>query len=159
MLGCALLAVTGARRPARAQQPTTPPTIPELRVDLITGDRAAVQLGAGIQIPIGYYVRVGLVGAAGVRIDSHEGAGPGSSRVDVLARFLIDPFRQSPYGLSLGGGITLRADGGDRVRPALLVAMDAEGRRAGGWTPAVQLGLGGGARIGLVMRRGAPGGR
>jgi len=81
-------------------------------------------------------------------------------RLDVLARFLLDPFRQTRYGLSLGGGMSLRAEQGDRVRPVLLVAVDLEGRRSmRGLVPAVQVGLGGGTRIGVVLRRGAQGAR
>ena len=156
--------VMSATRPAGAQQPPSAAVMPELRADLLAGHRPAVQLGAGVQIPIGYYVRLGLIAAAGVRIDD-AGARPAGSRstdgrLDVLARFLLDPFRQTRYGVSLGGGMSLRAEPGERARPVLLVAMDLEGRRAGhGWVPAVQLGLGGGARLGIVFRRGAEGSR
>jgi hypothetical protein len=56
--------------------------------------------------------------------------------------------------------MSLRADSGDRARPLLLVAAELEGRRSAlGIVPAVQLGLGGGVRVGILLRRGAPGGR
>ena len=137
---------------------------PELRGDVILGDRAAVHLGAGIQIPLGIYMRLGLTGAAGRRLEGSSSRLPGrssaSGRADILARFLLDPFRQTAYGLSLGGGLGVRIESGERVRPVLLVAVDLEGRRSsGGLVPAFQAGLGDGVRLGVVMRRGSPAGR
>lgn len=150
----ALLAGASAR--VRAQAVSTPRVMPELRADVLFGRQAAVQVGAGAQIPLGYYMRLGLDGAVGRRYDD---AAPGSrldARVDLLTRFLLDPFRQSRYGLSVGGGIGLRAEPGDHVRPVLLAALDVEGRRwSSGWVPALEVGLGGGARVGLVLRRGS----
>ena len=151
--------IAAAASPAAAQQPLTPSITPELRVDAIAGDRPAAQLGVGAQIPLGYYVRIGVVGAVGAALGNREPEATTErldGRLDVLARFLFDPFRQSRYGFSLGGGISLRAEPGEVARPLLLVAIDLEGRRArNGLTPAVQLGLGGGVRLGVVLRRGA----
>jgi hypothetical protein len=158
LLAVALL--TGRARLADGQAPAPPPAAGEVRADAILGHQPAVQLGAGVQLALGYYVRLGLDGAVGVRLDDATARGGSASRVDgrvdLLTRFLLDPFRQSAYGLSLGGGIGLRAEPGDRVRPLLLVAVDLEGRRSRrGWSPALQLGLGGGVRAGVVLRRGA----
>ena len=160
----ALATALGGARGASAQQPPGAPVAPEVRVDLITGHAPAVQFGAGVQIPAGYYARIGLDVAAGVAVGSDAAAGSPrqglDGRVDLLARFLLDPFRQSAYGLSLGGGASLRAEQGDHARPFLLVALDIEGRRSThGVVPAVQVGLGGGARVGVVLRRAAPGAR
>lgn len=147
----------------RAQVPR-PTSQPEVRLDGIFGRQPAVQLGAGVQVPMGYYVRVGLDVAVGVATEDREALlgsaeappGPLDGRADLLVRFLLDPFRQSAFGLSLGGGLSARAEPGDRVRPRLLVAMDIEGRRsARGLVPALQVGLGGGLRVGVVLRRGA----
>jgi hypothetical protein len=153
-----VVAMTAAPRPASAQAPESPGLMPEVRGDVILGRQAAVQLGVGVQISAGYYVRVGVDGALGVRVNetSLSTQHPLDGRLDVLARFLLDPFRQTSYGLSVGGGMSLRAEQGDRVRPMLLVAVDIEGRRSTrGVVPAVQLGLGGGTRIGVVLRRGS----
>jgi hypothetical protein len=139
---------------SRAQALASAPVSPELRADLLFGHQSAAQVGAGLQIPLGYYARLGVTGAVGMRLDDISPRT--DARVDVLTRFLLDPFRQSPYGLSVGGGIGVRAEPHERLRPVLLVAIDVEGRRsARGWVPAIQLGLGGGARLGLVLRRGA----
>lgn len=129
---------------------------PEVRVDALLRDqRQSVEAGAGVQIPVGYYVRVGVIGAAGATFG--DGSSSPSGRLDILGRFLFDPFRQSPLGVSAGAGLSLRAERGDKVRPLLLAALDVEGRRkSGGLSPALQLGLGGGIRIGLGLRWGAP---
>jgi hypothetical protein len=158
-----MLAALALLAPAGRAQVPKPGVQPELRLDVIAGHQPAVQLGGGVQVPMGYYVRVGLDAAAGVVTGDREaptgsaGAPPRrlDARADLLVRFLLDPFRQSAYGLSVGGGLSARAEPGDRVRPRLLVAMDLEGRRSRhGLVPALQLGLGGGVRIGVVLRRG-----
>jgi hypothetical protein len=129
--------------------------MPELRADVLFGRQAAAQVGAGAQIPFGYYVRVGLDGAVGRRYNDSVPGSRVDARLDLLTRFLLDPFRQSRYGLSVGAGIGLRAEPGDHVRPVLLAALDVEGRRgSSGWVPALEVGLGGGARVGLVLRKG-----
>lgn len=158
-----VVAIAGQPRQAAAQRPAARVS-PELRADVILGDRAAVHLGAGVQIPLGTYARLGLSGAAGRRLEGGAARPPGrsaaSGRIDVLARFLLDPFRQTAYGLSVGGGLGIRAESGERVRPVLLVAVDLEGRRSkGGLVPAFQAGLGDGVRLGLILRRGVPGAR
>ncbi|HEY2065919.1 MAG TPA: hypothetical protein VGG84_08150 [Gemmatimonadaceae bacterium] len=144
---------------ARAQGPNDPRLAPELRADVIAGRQPAVQVGGGMQIPAGYYMRIGLDAAIGLRTDAPPGGGSSSrvdGRLDLLTRFLLDPFRQSSYGLSIGGGLTLRAEPNDRVRPLLLVAVDVEGRRRqNGLVPALQVGLGGGLRVGVILRRSA----
>jgi hypothetical protein len=154
-----LVALPGA---ASAQAAVSARVQPELRADAIFGSRPAVQAGAGLQLPVGYYVRVGADVAAGVRTGASSLSAGRSldGRVDLLARFLLDPFRQAPYGVSAGAGLGARFEPGERVTPLLLVALDVEGLRgASGWTPALQVGLGGGARVGLVLRRGDPGAR
>lgn len=131
----------------------------ELRVDGIFASSGAVQAGYGVSIPAGIYLRTGVVGAIGASTHGFE------SRADLLGRFSLDPFRQSkwaPYG---GAGIS------GRFRPAsaggshayLLVFLGLEGpMRAGsraGWVPAFEVGLGGGARVGVILRRGVVGRR
>lgn len=122
----------------------------ETRVDAIVGSVPAVQGGAGIVFPLGYYVRLGTTVAAGVsRVD---GSAVRGARGDVMLRFLLDPFRESRWGLSLGGGASVRWDDRRGWRPYLAVVTDLEAPRHGGITPAFQLGLGGGARLGVALR-------
>jgi len=145
----ALLAALSAL--AHAQQASLP-VAPELRLDVLGGHHPSVQGALGVEIPAGYYVRVGVLAGAGATIDGDD-APRAAGRVDVLARFLLDPFRQARWGFSAGAGVSLRADPGDRVRPRLLVALDLEGRRThAGLSPSLQLGLGGGVRGGVGLR-------
>ena len=143
-----MLVARGVERLA-AQEPATA-YAPELRLDAMGGRRSSVQGAIGIDIPAGPYARVGLLAGAGALTGTPSGA---AGRVDVLARFLLDPYRQSRWGLSAGGGVSLRADAGDRVRPNLLIALDLEGPRTShGFSPAFQVGFGGGVRGGAGLR-------
>jgi len=134
---------------SRAQ--TTPPRYAEYRADAIVGRGTAVQGGLGVTVPLGIYVRLGVDAAAGATW--RDQTSRASGRVDLIGRFLLDPFRETPLGLSLGGGLSVPyTDGDAHLRPYLTVVVDVEGRMRGPLTPALQLGLGGGARIGLVLR-------
>jgi hypothetical protein len=118
---------------------------------VLDGRGTAVQGGAGVQIPIGVYVRVGVIGGLGTRWIDDEARLDG--RVDVLTRFLLDPFRQSRWGLSAGAGVSVHATSGENVQPDLLVALDLEGpRNSHGFSPAFQVGFGGGFRGGIGLR-------
>jgi hypothetical protein len=148
-IALALLASSGAR--AQNQ----PPAYTEYRADAIVGRGTTVQGGAGVVVPLGIYVRLGVDAAAGAtRRDQLTRA---SGRVDVIGRFLLDPFRETPVGLSLGGGVSLPyTDGEQRLRPYLTLVIDVEGHVRGPVTPALQVGLGGGTRIGVVLRTSRP---
>jgi hypothetical protein len=145
----ALLAAASA--PSAAQQPRIP-VVPELRIDVLGADPTSVQGAVGVEIPAGYYVRVGLLAGGGATLEP-DGASRAAGRVDLLARFLIDPFRQSRWGFSASAGVSLRADPGKKARPQILAALDLEGRRSrGGLSPSLQIGLGGGVRGGVGLR-------
>ncbi len=146
--------------PASARSQNAPqPLQSELRIDGLFARNSAVEAGYGLSIPAGIYVRNGLVAGLGAGRHGLEG------RTDFVTRFSFDPFRQSrwaPYG---GGGLSGRyrptADGGSKAY--LLVFLGIEGPlpmgHAGGWVPAFEIGLGGGARVGFILRRGITGRR
>lgn len=147
------LLVTLAHAAAAQQLPTH---YTEYRADaIIGGSRTTAQAGVGAVVPLGVYVRFALDGAAGATW--HDGVTNGSGRVDAIARFLLDPLREEPVAVSLGGGLSLPYVVHDaHVRPFLTAVIDIEGRMRGPITPAVQIGLGGGARIGVVLRTSPP---
>jgi len=144
--------------PVLAQMPTQS-VQSEVRVDGIFARSSGVEAGYGVSIPAGIYVRTGLVGGVGAGRHGVE------SRADFISRFSLDPFRQSrwaPYaGAGLSGRFRPTADGG--AKAFLLVFLGIEGSlpagQPSGWVPAVELGLGGGARVGLILRRGIAGRR
>jgi hypothetical protein len=142
--------VAVASRWVSAQLP--PPTsYAELRGDVVVGRGTAAQGGVGAVVPLGAYVRMSIDGAGGATW--RDGGTKASGRVDVIGRFLLDPFREMPFGLSLGGGISVPVTQGDaHVRPYLTTVVDVEGRKRGPITPALQIGLGGGARLGVLLR-------
>jgi hypothetical protein len=125
---------------------------PEARVEALAARTTAWQLAAGANVPMGTYVRTGLLAAAGVR--RVRGAWNASARVDAVARFHIDPFRESPYGLYVGGGGSYLFDKGVPSRPRLTVVLGYEGRASKHRViTGAELGLGGGVRIAVTIRR------
>jgi hypothetical protein len=122
----------------------------------------AVELGWGFIIPTTSYLRTTLTAAGGyVRRDQRWMR---ESRYEATMRFLLDPFRQSRYGLSFGGGVGMTNSDGlfgrpnilgvapQRWRPYLAAHADLELRKTAGLTPAVQVGIGSGIRAGFVVR-------
>ena len=154
-LGLASAARVGAQQSARSVFPPH-----ELRADVIdprSTDNGTLQAGVGVNIPLGSYARLELDGAGGVtrRADVDHQSGRG----DAIVRFLLDPFAESAWGLSIGGGMSALFAHGARTRGYLVVVADVEAPRVGAIVPAVQVGLGGGLRVGLVARAYRPGRR
>jgi len=126
----------------------------EVRLDAIFARSGGVEAGYGFTVPAGIYVRSGVV--AGIGAGRHGAEG----RTDLIARFSMDPFRQSrwaPYaGAGLSGRYRSERDGGSHAY--VLVYLGLEGPLAlgtrQGWVPALEVGLGGGARVGVILRRG-----
>ena len=126
----------------------------EVRLDAILARTAGVEAAYGFTVPVGIYVRSGIVAGIGAGRHGVEG------RTDFVSRFSFDPFRQTrwaPYaGAGLSGRYRSNLDGGDRAY--LLVFLGVEGPlplgELSGWVPGFEVGLGGGARVGFVLRRG-----
>jgi hypothetical protein len=146
----AVLAQLFAAAAGAQQQPTRP--YAEYRGDAIIARGTAGQVGGGVVLPLGVYVRLGVDAAAGATWRHSETVGSG--RVDAIARFLLDPFRESRLGFSIGGGVSAPIGSAEPSQPPYLTAVvDLEGPRNHGITPAFQVGLGGGTRIGFVLRQ------
>ncbi len=143
----------GVSAHAGAQLPEQPLQT-EVRLDAIIARTAAVEAGLGLSIPAGIYVRSGLVLGIGTGRHGVEG------RTDLMSRFSLDPFRQvrwAPYGgAGISGRYRSKLDGASRAY--LLVLVGVEGPlpigQTSGIVPAFELGLGGGARVAVVLRRG-----
>jgi hypothetical protein len=150
-LGVSLALTLATASAARGQVEYQSRISPALSADVFRlNEHFGVEGGAGLEIPLGYYTRLGVTGAAG-SIESDA-----TGRLDLAARFLFDPFLQQRWGLSVGGGVSLRVRQGDRVRPYILTVIDLEGpHSASGLAPALQFGLGAGIRVGGAVRWGA----
>lgn len=128
----------------------------ELRTDLLSGPPVVSQFGAGLNIPAGYYVRVGVAAAGGVAWRGSASAG--SARMDFTTRYLLDPFGELRWGVYGGAGVSVRIDE-SHARTYLLVVGGVEGPASHGWRTSIEAGLGGGARLGIVLRRARKNGR
>jgi hypothetical protein len=129
----------------------------EMRADLLAGPPAGAQLGVGANFAADSYIRIGADAALGA--SSRDGGAVASGRVDLVSRYLLDPFRESRLGPYVGGGFTAQWDRRANWRGDLLVIIGVEGPVHAGWRTAVEFGLGGGARLGVVLRRARSNGR
>ena len=131
----------------------------EGRIDGIFARTSGVEAGLGLTVPNGIYLRSGLVAGIGAGRHGVEG------RTDFVARFSLDPFRQSRWAPYAGGGVSGRyrseLDGGSHAY--LMIFLGVEGPlplgRTSGWVPAFEAGLGGGGRVAVIFRRGINGRR
>ena len=124
----------------------------ELRADALVARATAAQLGGGVNVPLGNYVRLGITAAVGNTFVG--GRARTSGRADLVARFLLDPYREHRWGPYAGGGMSaLHHDGGDWTG-AIVAVVGVEGSATTALRPALEVGLGGGTRIGVVLRWG-----
>ncbi len=131
---------------------------PALRLDAIADAAGtALELGVGLDVVVGTYLRVAATGAGGRFLGDDGG---GSARGEMTARFLFDPFRQRRWGLYALGGVGARWTEERRWRGVLVIGLGAElPGRPRPLVPAVELGAGGGGRAGVVVRGGRRGRR
>jgi hypothetical protein len=141
VLACSPSAV--AQAPARPQ--------PEMRLDVIAARATALHAGVGAALPLGRYVRVELVGAAGSLLGADRPSF--SARGDAVARLMLDPEFATRWTAYLGGGASARYDEPHDWRALLVVLFGAEGPRWRGTVPFVEVGYGGGFRVGVGLRR------
>jgi hypothetical protein len=124
---------------------------PEARAELASAHGTRVELGAGLTWSAGTYLRAGLTATRDVwqSVDSVTAA----TRAEFAVRFTMDPIAQQRWGFSAGGGV------GYRERLYFMAIAELEGPRQAGLRPAFQVALGGGVRLGLVLRRAVQGRR
>lgn len=144
----ALAAALSFATPVRAQRVAK--VRPEFRVDAIAGPTSTFEGGVGLAQAFGTYTRLFAVMAAGV---AHGRSTTSSAaRADVGARFVLDPFWEQRWSVYGAGGLSLLYDERERWRPVITAAIGLEGARGAHVTPAFELGLGGGVRIGMSLR-------
>ena len=146
-LSCATRAVLAQR----SGQHTAPRIQPEVRADYIGSRAAAAHLGFGVNVPATTYIRVGIVGAVGQAWSGGDAEFAG--RVDGLIRFVVDPLRESRWAPYAAGGIGGLYDESEKWRGVLVGALGVEGPMTGSVVPAIEVGFGGGVRVGIAFRR------
>jgi hypothetical protein len=136
---------------AAAQPPRESVVRAEARVDAIFARATTVHAGLGLGFRTGYNIRAHVVGAAGFAVEG--GTTEPSARGDATLRLLLDPFGENRSGLSIGGGLTMLYDGFADTRTLGMIVVGLEGAPRGRVVWAVEVGLGGGARVGVVLRQ------
>lgn len=124
---------------------------PELRLDVMGPRPYTVEPGIGLTAALGYYVRLGAVAGYALPVESST---RNRWRGDMIGRVTLDPFRQQRWALSLGGGLSFR-----RSTTYLAAILDLEGPELRGLLPAFQIGVSGGVRAGVILRRAVRGRR
>jgi hypothetical protein len=149
---CLSLGAMCAARSGTAQEP--PRTLqPELRADVIASRTAAAEFGVGAVVPAGEYLRLGGDLGLGVVTGGGHGARV-AARTDAYGRIHLDPFAEYRWAPYLFGGGSYLVDRRSRGRLAVLAGVGVEGPPSRRLVPAFELGLGGGVRVGLAIRRG-----
>ena len=147
-------AVVGFGTAAGAQVVDSAP-LPEWRLDVtpFTGG----QIGAGASIPASGYSRLGGVLGVGAVID-----GPvtrATARLEVHGRFSADPLQELRYAPYVVAGGMLACADARRCRPLIVIRVGVEGPARSGFIPGVELGLGDGVHLAVVIRHSKPGRR
>jgi hypothetical protein len=138
---------------SRGQAPTTP--VPEVRLDVLAASQTnLVQLGSALSFGSTGYGRTVLAVAGGTA--TRGGQTRGSARIDSAIRFHLDPYRLSKWGAYAQGGVSALYEEFDGWRALVSVAIGVETPPAAHKTWAFELGLGGGIRLGLALRRARP---
>ena len=140
-----------------ARRASAPRFQPEVRADFVDARAPAAHLGVGVSVPASTYVRLGIVAAAGEAWAN--GTTTAAGRVDGLVRFVVDPLREFRWAPYASGGVGAIYDGDERWRGVLIGALGIEGPVTGRIVPAFEVGFGGGARIGVSLRRAMQGRR
>lgn len=123
----------------------------EVRQDLTVARELGAHVGAGFNVRAGYYARLGATLNAGALRDAQH-VWVGAQRVDLSARFLLDPFGERSRAWYGGGGVSIAQRPGVPAVTTMQLVVGLEGAQEGKVTPAVELGVGGGVRLGVVLR-------
>jgi hypothetical protein len=123
----------------------------EVRQDMTFAREPSAHLGVGLNVRAGYYARLGAALSAGAGRDARQ-VWVGAQRLDLTARFLLDPFGERPRAWYGGGGVSIAQRPGARAVTAMQLVVGLEGAQEGRVTPSVELGVGGGMRLGVVLR-------
>ena len=145
MLAMAALTVSAGAQPRTTASPQL-----EIRLMAALSPSAGALGGIGANVRAGYYARLGIALEAGAvqRADRWESR----QRVEGVARFMFDPFAERPRGFYAGAGLGAERRGPSDVRGLLLGVVGMEGRATGRIVPSVELVVGGGTRLGVVLR-------
>ena len=153
LAGIAALALAAALPRTAAAQSRRAEPMPqwEARLDAALSPVLGALGGVGVNVRAGWYARIGLAAAAGAVRDGTDWQA--AQRLDFTARFLFDPFAETRRAFYAGAGLGVVRVGDASPRPLLLGVVGMEGEPKGTVVPSLELTLGGGTRLGVVLRR------
>lgn len=115
---------------------------PEARVEALTASADALHAGLGLGKRLGRTLSIAALGTAAIAREE----GGVDTRLEVTARFHLDPERRASVAVyAAGGAAALRRDHSE-WSGALIALMGAEVGRAR-WLPFFEVGFGGGLRL------------
>lgn len=133
-----------------------PAAQPALRAGMAFGARSAASVGAAVNVPAGYYVRIENAAVYGREVGANA---RDVWRAEIAARILADPFAETRWGPYAGAGVAVDWTAGSAGRVGLMAIAGADLPSHARWRPAVELGIGNGARLSLILRRARTAGR
>ena len=137
---------------AAGAQGSAPVLQPEVRTDVIAARTTTVEVAGGAVYPAGDDLLMGAdVGVGAVTGDGH-GWRP-AARLDVIGRLHLDPSTDMRWAPYLVGGASYRVDARARGALYLVAGLGVHAPATRGITPAIEASLGGGVRVGVVVRR------
>jgi hypothetical protein len=126
----------------------------EARTDAFIARIDALHAGVGLATDLGTYFR--LASIIGIGAADVDGETVTSGRAEILGRFVLDPFREARWGVYGATGILARYEDGPGTRGYLTLLLGVELPSERPTVTAVELGMGGGVRLGVAIRQGRP---
>ena len=125
----------------------------EVRVDGILASRVTtVHLGVGGTRLVARNLELQLVIGGGTAFRRALSGKATAGRADLLARFAPLPADRQRWGAYVSGGVSALVERGTRGRAVLALLVGIEGGRARETRNFVELGVGGGVRVGAGVR-------
>lgn len=125
----------------------------EVRVDGIAASHVTtVHLGVGGTRVVSRNLEVQLVLGGGTAFREHSDDNAAAGRADLLARFAPLPADRQRWSAYVAGGLSTLVERGTRGRAVLALLVGMEGGRARETRSFVELGVGGGLRVGAGVR-------
>lgn len=125
----------------------------EVRVDAIAATRVTnVHLGIGATRVVSRNLEIQLVIAGGTAFRRALSGDAAAGRADLLARFAPLPADRQRWSAYVAGGLSALVERGTSGRAVLALLVGMEGGRARETRNFVELGVGGGLRVGAGVR-------
>ena len=134
----------------------------EFRYEALVARRATYAFDIGVAHPLSNYARAAIWAGGGGPLEDFPNGTEAPDyilRAEGAVRFLLDPFAERAKGFYAGAGMGIRWDPHSSGKEYLFLLFGVEGRPMSKpvWRmrllPAVELGLGDGARLAFVIRQ------